>query len=140
MSAPAAAPRRAVLAVRGMHCASCVGKIEGALKALAGVSEVSVDLPSRTVAVSYAESPGRLEARHLRRAVEKAGYDVLGESEDRASAEALSLLSQQDEQSRLLVRLQGAFVLSIPLMSAHMLGLSPYTALLLALPVQLWGG
>ena len=142
MTARAAAGpvRRVVLPVRGMHCASCVAKVEAALKALDGVREVGVDLPSRTVAVSFVPFPGRLDVKHLRRAVEKAGYDVLGESESRAVAESISLLSQQEEQRRLLTRLQAATVLSVPLMLAHWLNLSAYTALLIAVPIQVWGG
>lgn len=138
----AAAPgeKRVVLPVRGMHCASCVAKVEKALTGLAGVSAVSVDLPSRTVAVNFKPVPGRLEVRTLRRAIEKAGYDVLGESETRGQAEAMSLLAQQEEQRVLLARLQWAVVFSIPLMLSHWLRLSPYTALLLAAPVQVWGG
>ena len=134
------AARRVVLPVRGMHCASCVDKVDNALKRLPGVEAVSVDLPSRTVAVSFVPSPGRLEVKHLRRAIEKAGFDVLGESESRAQAEAISLMSQQEEQARLLTRLEVALIFSVPLLLAGRLGLSPYTAMLLALPVQIWGG
>jgi P-type Cu+ transporter len=136
----AAETRRVVLPVRGMHCASCVLKVETALKALDGVRDVGVDLPSRTVAVSFVPSAGRLEVKHLRRAIEKAGYDVLGESESRAQAESISLLSQQKEQGELLTRLEGSVVLSVPLLLAHWLNLSSYTALLIALPLQVWGG
>ena len=132
--------RRVVLPVKGMHCAACVTKVEGALRALDGVRAVSVDLPSRTVSVEYEPVPGKLEGRHLRRAIEKAGYDVLGESESRSEAESLSLHHQQTEQSALLRRLQGAALLSLPLVFAHWLNLSPYTALLIAVPVQVWGG
>src|SRR5262249_25411498 len=82
----------------------------------------------------------KLEVRQLRRAVEKAGYDVLGESESRAQAESISLLSRQEEQRDLLTRLQAAAVLSVPLLLAQRLDLSPYTALLIAVPIQLWGG
>jgi len=138
-SAPGAS-RRVVLPVRGMHCASCVDKVEAALNRLEGVGRVSVDLPSRTVAVDFVPVPGKLEVRTLRRAVEKAGYDVLGESESRSQAESISLLSQQEEQRVLMTRLQVALVFSVPLMLAHWLNLSPYTALLLAVPVQVWGG
>ncbi len=138
--ARAAGTRRVVLPVRGMHCASCVTKVEGALTKLAGVSAVSVDLPSRTVAVDFTPSPGKLEVRTLRRAIEKAGYDVLGESETRTQAESMSLLAQQAEQRALMSRLQAAFVFSVPLMLAHTLNLSSYTALFLAVPVQVWGG
>lgn len=132
--------RRVVLPVRGMHCASCVAKVEAALTGLRGVTAVSVDLPSRTVAVDFIPSPGRMEVKTLRRAIEKAGYDVLGQSESRTQAESISLLSQQEEQSKLLTRLQAAVVLSVPLMLAHRLNLSPYTALLIAVPIQVWGG
>ncbi len=134
------AGRRVVLPVRGMHCAACVTKVEGAIKALNGVSAVSVHLPSRTVSIEFVLSPGRLEIKHLRRAVEKAGYDVLGVSETRSQAESISLLSQQEEQSTLMTRLQVAVILTVPLMFAHQLGLSPYTALLIAIPIQVWGG
>ncbi|OGS40100.1 MAG: copper-translocating P-type ATPase [Elusimicrobia bacterium RIFOXYD12_FULL_66_9] len=134
------ASRRVVLPVQGMHCASCVAKVESVLTKIDGVSGVSVDLPSRTVAVDFIPVPGKLEVRNLRRAIEKAGYDVLGESESRAQAESISLLSQQQEQRVLMTRLQIAILFSIPLLSAHWLNLSPYTALLLAIPVQLWGG
>jgi Cu+-exporting ATPase len=137
---PAGAARRVVLPVRGMHCAACVLKVETALKSLDGVRDVGVDLPSRTVAVAFVPSPGRLEVKHLRRAIEKAGYDVLGESESRVQAESISLLSQQKEQGELLTRLQGSVVLSVPLMLAHWLNLSSYTALLIAVPIQIWGG
>lgn len=137
---PSRAARRVVLPVRGMHCAACVDKVDGALKALRGVEAVSVDLPSRTVAVSFVPVPGRLEVKHLRRAIESAGYDVLGESDSRVQAEAISLLSRQEEQRRLLTHLEAAVVFSVPLLLAGKLGLSPYSALLLALPVQLWGG
>lgn len=142
MSPRPAAPgtTRVVLPVRGMHCASCVDKVERALKGLPGVSAVSVDLPSRTVAVAFEPSPGRLEVKHLRRAIEKAGYDVLGVSESRTQAEAISLLSQQEEQGALLTRLQAAAILSVPLMLARRMNLSPYTALLIAVPIQVWGG
>ena len=138
--AASGAAKRVVLPVRGMHCASCVLKVESALKALEGVREVGVDLPSRTVAISFVPLPGRLEVKHLRRAIEKAGYDVLGESESRAAAESISLMSQHEEQGELLTRLEGAVVLSVPLMMAHWLNLSSYTALLIAIPLQVWGG
>src|SRR5207302_10922939 len=98
---PVAQERRVVLPVSGMHCASCVSKVEKAVGALEGVREVSVDLPSRTVAVSYVPSPV-LDFRALRRAIERAGYDVLGETDTRAAAESLGLMAQQREQARLM--------------------------------------
>jgi Cu+-exporting ATPase len=130
--------RRVVLPVSGMHCASCVSKVEKALGALAGVSDVSVDLPSRTVAVSF-EPSVILDTKALRRAIEKAGYDVLGETESRAAAETLGLMAQQREQARMMRHLQVAVIFSVPLLLSKTLNLSPYTSLLLALPIQFYG-
>ncbi|MEK7388885.1 MAG: heavy metal translocating P-type ATPase [Elusimicrobiota bacterium] len=132
--------KRIVLPVGGMHCASCVAKVEGSLGKIEGVHSVLVDLPSRTVAVEFTPLAGKLEVRTLRRAIEKAGYDVLGESETRTQAESMSLLSQQAEQRRLMTRLQAALILSVPLLLAKTLNLSPYTALIIAVPIQVWGG
>lgn len=143
-SAPASerGERRVVLPVAGMHCASCVAKVEAALSKVPGVLRVSVDLPSRTVVVFYrprAAGPG-FELKEFKRAIEKAGYDVLGATTTMAEAETLSLLEQQEEQRRLIWSLQIAVALSLPLMLAGPMNLSPYTALMLALPLQLFGG
>ena len=107
---------RIVLPVEGMHCASCVAKIEKAVAAASGVQEVSVDLASRTVAVRYAAE--KISVKKIRKSIEKAGYDVLGVSESRQSAEAISLLSMQKEQKTLFLRMIVSALLSIPLMSS----------------------
>lgn len=130
--------RKIVLPVKGMHCASCVSKVEKALAGVPGVGTVAVDLISRTVSLTYNRGSGDLKS--IRRAIEKAGYDVLGTSDSRSSAEAMSLLSQQEEQKRLFWRFVGSCLLSVPLLGANFLDLSPYTALFLAIPLQVWGG
>ncbi len=135
-----AQPVHVVLPVRGMHCASCVVRIEAALKSLEGVLSASADLASRTVAVSFVAVPGQLGVRDLKRAVERAGYDVLGESGSRVEAENRSLWAQQEEEGVLLRRLQGGLFLAAPLYFADAWNLSLYTRLLLALPLQVWGG
>ncbi|MFN4222733.1 MAG: heavy metal translocating P-type ATPase, partial [Novosphingobium meiothermophilum] len=71
MSAPAkalAAPGdeiTTVLAVPGMHCAGCMGKVERALAALEGVTSARTNLTARTVEVVHAplvETPALLAA------------------------------------------------------------------------------
>ncbi|MBI5210101.1 MAG: copper-translocating P-type ATPase [Elusimicrobia bacterium] len=135
--AAAFAQRKAVFTVGGMHCASCVARVESAVGRIRGIETVHVDLPSRTVALSY--FPG-LDPRVVRKAIEALGYDVLGTSETRTEAEALGFSSRKDEERRLLWRLILAAVLAAPLMLARSLELSPYTTVLLALPLQLVGG
>ncbi|RFP82665.1 Cu(2+)-exporting ATPase [Hydrogenophaga borbori] len=61
------------LPIEGMTCASCVGRVEKALKAVPGVSEVSVNLATETASVSAAAPAA---ASQLVAAVEKAGYQV----------------------------------------------------------------
>src|SRR5215510_1596594 len=70
----AKAPERVDLSVAGMHCASCVTRVEGALEKLDGV-EASVNLATETASVRY--DPSRVSRRDLALAVESAGYEVV---------------------------------------------------------------
>src|SRR5450830_1290657 len=75
MSTPLASPRlqELTLAVEGMTCASCVGRVEKALRAVPSVRDVSVNLATE-LATIQAESD--VHADQLIAAVHKAGYDV----------------------------------------------------------------
>ncbi|SIQ42589.1 Cu+-exporting ATPase [Janthinobacterium sp. TND4EL3] len=72
ISPPAAAHAQA-LAIEGMSCASCVGRVEKALAAVPGVTQASVNLATEVAKVS-SDTPIPLAA--LQAAVEKAGYTV----------------------------------------------------------------
>lgn len=61
------------LAVEGMTCASCVGSIERALKAVAGVETVSVNLATERANITTDSTVPRVR---LIEAIEKAGYSV----------------------------------------------------------------
>ena len=77
--APAASPpatahaHAQALAIEGMSCASCVGRVEKALAAVPGVTQASVNLATEVAKVS-SDTPIPLAA--LQAAVEKAGYTV----------------------------------------------------------------
>ena len=62
------------IGIEGMTCASCVGRVERALKKLPGVMEATVNLATESARVRYA-SPAATPAL-LRRAVREAGYGV----------------------------------------------------------------
>src|SRR4028118_1008520 len=64
--------REASLGVSGMTCASCVGRVEKALKKVPGVLDVSVNMATEKARVEYL--PSVAEMRDLKRAVESAGY------------------------------------------------------------------
>ncbi|VCU72475.1 Copper-exporting P-type ATPase A [Pigmentiphaga humi] len=78
-SGAASAPATWTLPVQGMTCASCVGRVERALRAVPGVREATVNLATETAQVE-ADAPA--DAAALRAAIEKAGYEVPQESVD----------------------------------------------------------
>lgn len=126
------------LSVGGMTCASCVMRVERALKSVPGVQDVSVNLATESARVVTGGNED-MSAR-LRRAVRAAGYEprAAGSAADEAAA-----LSPWHGFGPVAVGL----ALSVPLM-APMLGglfgqdwmLSPWLQLLLASPVQFWLG
>ncbi|MCT8328198.1 heavy metal translocating P-type ATPase [Albidovulum sediminis] len=74
MNAPASFSRKTVsLPIEGMTCASCVGRVERALRGVAGVLDASVNLASERAEVRLA---GAADRAGLIRAVEDAGYTV----------------------------------------------------------------
>ncbi len=78
------------LAVEGMTCASCVGRVERALKAVPGVLEGAVNLAAESATVQAAA--GTVTAAQLIAAVGQAGYAAriaAGSSEERAERQAV---------------------------------------------------
>ncbi len=63
------------IGVGGMTCASCVGRVERALKKMPGVLDVAVNLATESARITVAAGEP-MEAR-LRRAVRDAGYEPL---------------------------------------------------------------
>ena len=61
------------IGIGGMTCASCVGRVERALKKVPGVQDVAVNLATESARISVA--PGEQIEAHLRRAVRDAGYE-----------------------------------------------------------------
>ena len=63
-----------ILKVTGMSCGGCVSTIEGALKAVPGVSSAKVSLADHAATVQFTE--GLTSHEQLQSAIEKAGYGV----------------------------------------------------------------
>jgi copper chaperone len=66
---------RSTYTVSGMTCAHCVTSVTEEITAIDGVTDVAVDLPTGTVAVT---SDRPLDPAEVRAAVEEAGYALVG--------------------------------------------------------------
>ncbi len=69
------------LSISGMTCASCVGRVERALKKLDGVLDASVNLATERATITYL--PDTVSPSQFRAAVRQAGYQVMEEAADK---------------------------------------------------------
>ena len=111
---------RAVLALSGMNCASCVGRVERALGAVPGVVAVAVNLAAETATVDYLD--GATDAAALARAAAAAGYAA----RPAAPAQADTRAEEKAEEARALGRqvlIAGALALPVFVleMGAHLI-------------------
>jgi len=101
------------MGIKGMHCASCVVKIEEALKAVPGVVDASVNPAAETARVEYL--PGYTEVEKIEKAVEDAGYATGeppgGQSEDKEQA------ARQREYETLMKKFWFSILVGIPVMA-----------------------
>ena len=140
---------RVTVAVRGMHCASCVAKVEGALRGVPGVRDATVNLATERATVRFDSTATGMPA--LRRAVAAAGYEI-PEPLPAATAAATERAREAEkaaEQRALRRRVVLGALLSAPILVGSMrevfwfapawLG-DPWLLLALATPVQFWVG
>ena len=103
------------LRIRGMHCASCVSTVEGALAKVDGVAEAHVNLVDETARVKLAE--GAAGPASLVGAVEKAGYGaevVAGTGADAIDAARARDDEREAEHRDLMRRFQVGVVFGVP--------------------------
>ena len=62
------------LSVPEIHCDHCKTSIEGALASIGGVEVATVDIPARTVTVTY--DTASVDRGDLIEAIEQQGYEV----------------------------------------------------------------
>ncbi|HKH29288.1 MAG TPA: heavy metal-associated domain-containing protein, partial [Sphingomicrobium sp.] len=68
-----------ILPIEGMSCASCVARVETAIRAVPGVENVSVNLATERATITAAPDLAPLAVAH---AIEQAGYTVGAETFD----------------------------------------------------------
>jgi Cu+-exporting ATPase len=138
---------RLTLPVRGMHCAACVGKVEGALRSVPGVEEASVNLATERATVAF--DPARTDLDALKRAVDAAGYELAESTTTSAAGMDVEREQREREQQATRRRFIVGAALSTPVFFGGMADLfpwvpawlrDPWVLLALATPVQFWVG
>jgi Cu+-exporting ATPase len=123
------------LTVSGMECASCVARVEKALRAREGVLRASINLATGKASVEYL--PSRLSTADLKAAVEAAGYSVL-EAGGAAAPEDAERRVREREYKVLTRTLVAGAVLAVPIFLGNMHHWFPWVPALLANAVVLW--
>ena len=130
-----ARPNDIQLQVSGMTCASCVARVEKALKTVPGVASASVNLATERVSI---QAPASVPVSVLKAAIEKAGY---------GANEVQPAQPEQPQRWPDWWPVAVSAVLTIPLvapMLAQLLGIGwmvdGWVQLALATPVQFWLG
>lgn len=106
------------LMIEGAGCASCVGKIESALKAVPGVTSAEMNFAQRTVSVE-----GDVNPNALIEAVEKAGYNA--KQQEASSDEAQQNEKEKADEAyykKLMREMTIALLLGVPLMVYSLMG------------------
>ena len=106
------------LLIEGASCASCVAKIEGALKRVVGVDNAEMNFAQRTASVT-----GNVSPELLIKAVESAGYNAKT-SENESDEDVLEEKEQADliYYRRLMREMTIALSLGVPLMVYSVIG------------------
>jgi P-type Cu+ transporter len=132
------------LTVSGMTCASCVGRVEKALKGVAGVTKAEVNLATET---AHVETDAATSTAALIQAVEQAGYAAAVREAASAHQADQNEVRRAASATRELRHVIIAAILSLPLVLPMLLSpfrwdmtLPGWAQLLLATPVQFWLG
>jgi Cu+-exporting ATPase len=114
------------LKVEGMHCASCVSRVEKSLQTLPGVVEAVVNLAVEEARVTYV--PEMVDTTQMKKAVQDAGYQVVEGDKDVAEdwEEARRLAAYKKLKRRFIF----AVAFTIPILIISMLEMLPVLNLL----------
>ena len=134
------------LELSGMHCASCVARVEQALAAVPGVRGASVNLATERASVTLARP---LAVELLTEAVRGAGYGARAVTAP--AGDEVVERAREAERHALTRRFVVATVLSLPVVLLGNFGMLPglraiplaaqnWVQLAFATPVQLWAG
>ncbi|MHB1529536.1 MAG: heavy metal translocating P-type ATPase [Acidiferrobacteraceae bacterium] len=130
------------LSVGGMTCASCVGRVERALKTLPGVIGASVNLATERALVHYV--PASVTRESVAGAIRRAGYEVRSPEFDTDDPEQPEDTARKANLRRMRRDVWTATLLTIPVVivsmgSAFLPSLATTLAHLAPVPLWNWG-
>lgn len=138
------------LGVGGMSCASCVARVEKALKSVDGVLQANVNLATNRASVEFLAD--RVQVAQLKNAIKKSGYkpiDVPKLVEEGFEKNRLELELESERESFILKRkfmvsaILSGFIMLLMLAKSGLplpTKIQVYLMFLLATPVQFWAG
>lgn len=110
------------LPIDGMTCASCVLRVEKALKKIDGVQEAVVNLATEQAQVKI--DPSKVDFQKLKEAVEKAGYSVIEPKQEKIELENVIDRERANQLTVLTDDLKFAVLFTIPVFVISMLMMS----------------
>jgi len=105
---------RVRMAVGGLHCASCVSRVEAALAATPGVLSASVNVTSGEADIEY--RPALIDVAGLERAVSDSGYTLAPAVEATEASMDRHAAAQDAEYRQLMRKFWFAAIVSLPVM------------------------
>ncbi|MEM0947012.1 MAG: heavy metal translocating P-type ATPase [Pseudomonadota bacterium] len=103
--------------IEGMSCASCLRRVEAALKAAPGVLDAQVNLASDTASVKWLD--GAVDPDRIADMVSRAGY----QAQYRRTADPVSLRTRKDAEAQDVLRsFLAAFAMTLPVFLLEMGG------------------
>jgi Cu+-exporting ATPase len=115
-----------ILPVEGMTCASCVSRVEKALKNVEGVSVANVNLATEKVTVAFDDRKTNLFA--LSKAVSEAGYSLSIQNGNKADSASASAAESRQERAFAETRKDFLFsiVFTVPIMIVSMIDMTDW--------------
>ena len=106
------------LSIEGMTCASCVGRVEKALKKVEGVQQANVNLATER---AWVQGNAQVQSSDLIQAVKKAGYHAKLVEQDQSDQQDKKATEQQQLKRDLIISLILAVPVFILEMGSHMI-------------------
>lgn len=125
------------ITVKGMTCASCVGRVERVLNKSSAIKEASVNLATEKARVQF--NPKEIKVEEIIALIEKAGYSATLQKETKEEKDE----ELKKQKTNLIISSLLTLPLVLPMLfepfGIHLMP-PPWLQLILATPVQFWFG